>query len=155
MKETFFGGFPNLVLHNIDSYKIVGFIEKYIKEIKPRTIVTHHPGDLNSDHGTTYNASFTACRPNPGFMIKNFYTFEIPSSTDWASSHSEIFLPNMYIDISNLLEKIIEALKFYDKEIRSFPHSRSIESIKALSIIRGGAFGCMYAEAFSTIKSSI
>ena len=31
MKEIFFGNFPNLVLHNIDSDKIVGFIENYIK----------------------------------------------------------------------------------------------------------------------------
>tara|TARA_B100000242_G_C43042238_1_gene486270 strand:- start:78 stop:761 length:684 start_codon:yes stop_codon:yes gene_type:complete len=147
--------YENLRMQNIDMLSLVKKIMGYLKDFKPDIIFTHHPGDLNSDHGTTYNASFTACRPNPGFMIKNFYTFEIPSSTDWASSHSEIFLPNMYIDISNFLEKKIEALKFYDKEIRSFPHSRSIESIKALSIIRGGAFGCMYAEAFSTIKSSI
>ena len=96
--------YENLRMQNIDMLSLVKKIMGYLKDFKPDIIFTHHPGDLNSDHGTTYNASFTACRPNPDFMIKNFYTFEIPSSRLGVISFRNFF-PNMYIDISNFLEK--------------------------------------------------
>ena len=159
MKEIFFGSFPNLVLHNIDSYEIVGFIEKYIKEIKPRTIVTHHPEDLNIDHSVVSNACLTACRVcqrRPDLKlpsIKNIWFMEILSSTDWAySTGNNIFSPNCFLNVNekNLKSKV-EALNIYGNVSRPRPHPRNDETIKSLATIRGSQCGASFAESFQLI----
>ena len=159
IKEIFFGSFPNLVLHNIDSYEIVEFIEKHIKEIQPRTIVTHHPGDLNIDHSVVSNACLTACRlgqRRPDFKlpsINNIWFMEILSSTDWAYSNGKnIFSPNCFVGVSeqNLNSKV-NALNIYGNVSRPRPHPRNEETIKSLATIRGSQCSAKYAESFQLI----
>ena len=43
-------------------------------------------------------------------------------------------------------------LKAYASEIRSFPHSRSLEGIKSLANRRGNQVGLGMAEAFQVIR---
>ena len=39
-------------------------------------------------------------------------------------------------------------MKMYSEELRDYPHSRSIEAIKSLALIRGVSVGLKFAEAF-------
>ena len=64
----------------------------------------------------------------------------------------DIFKPNLYIDITDYLDKKLEALKIYDTELDALPFPRSLEAIKAQAIIRGTEAGVLYAEAFRVIK---
>ena len=83
---------------------IVQSLEQIIKEVGPDVIYTHHLGDLNIDHQLTHKAVMTACRPFPGSLIREIYSFEILSSTDWASSSSRnLFIPNALPLISPIL----------------------------------------------------
>ena len=75
-------------------------------------------------------------------------SFEIPSSTDWALFRGKNFQPNYYIDISKFLNEKLNLIKFYKDELRNYPHSRSIKSIKSLAILRGVSCGVKYAEGF-------
>lgn len=50
------------------------------------------------------------------------------------------------------MEKKEEALKAYQKEMRQYPHSRSIEGIKNLARYRGSQIGVDLAEAFEVIR---
>ena len=79
-----FLGLENLELNKYKNIFINDKIFKVLKQIKPDAIFTNHPGDNNIDHRITFESTFTACRPNNYFKIKEFYTYEIPSSTDWA-----------------------------------------------------------------------
>jgi len=54
---------------------------------------------------------------------------------------------NDFIDISKHLKKIHQ-IKFYEEELKSYPHSRSIMAIKALASVRGVSCGVKYAEGF-------
>ena len=92
----------------------------------------------------------TACRPLESSYVKEVYSFEILSSTNWSTSHSiNNFVPNYYIDISKTIDIKTEALKVYDSEMQEYPNARSYEAIKALSIYRGTTVGYKFAEAFS------
>ena len=75
-------------------------------------------------------------------------SFEIPSSTDWALFKNKQFHPNYYIDISDHLNEKINLMKYYKKELRTYPHSRSISSIKSLASVRGVSCGVKFAEGF-------
>ena len=47
------------------------------------------------------------------------------------------------------------ALKAYSRELRNYPHPRSIKGIKILAQYRGIQNGLEYAEAFKVIKKIV
>jgi|LWDU01.1.fsa_nt_gi N-acetylglucosamine malate deacetylase 1 len=141
-----FLGFPDNRMDTVALLDIVQTLEQVINEIEPEVVYTHHSGDLNIDHKITHQAVMTACRPQPGFCVKEIYSFEVLSSTEWSTNNP--FIPNYFVDISDILELKISAIKAYNSELRLFPHARSIESIEALVKYRGASVGVHAAEAF-------
>ena len=146
-----FFDFPDNMMDTVPLLEIVKELEAYIQEYQPNIIYTHYKGDLNIDHQITYQAVMTACRPTPLSSITQIYSFEILSSTEW--SIASTFSPTHFVDISDEFELKIKALKMYKEEIKDFPNSRSIESLTALSVFRGGSMGLNFAEAFSIERS--
>ena len=143
-----FYNFPDNQLDKIPLLKITKKIEKKIDLFKPDTIFTHYSDCLNIDHRKTFEAVNTACRPINNLSVNKILSFEIPSSTDWALFREKNFKPNYYINISNFLDEKIKLIKFYKDELRNYPHSRSIKSIKSLASYRGVSCGVEYAEGF-------
>lgn len=141
---------PDNKMDTVAFLDVVQKLEKIIDEIKPSIIYTHHPGDLNIDHKITFQAVMTVCRPQPDYYVREIYSFEILSSTEWAPpSVNTAFIPNYFVDISNTIGSKISALKMYEDELRKFPHSRSIEAVRALTRYRGVSVGMSDAEAFT------
>ena len=78
------------------------------------------------------------------------------SSTNWTAKFSKqknLFNPNYFIDISNVLSKKLKLLKYYKTEMKKWPHSRSIKAIKALANYRGSSVGVKAAEAFELVRN--
>ncbi len=95
----------------------------------------------------------TATRPSTKTFVRSIYCFETPSSTENNFSKIKVqFNPNLYIDVSKFIEKKIKYLKIYKNEIRKYPHSRSLKSIKILAKYRGTQIGAKYAEAFYILR---
>ena len=145
--------FPDNQMDRIPLLKIIKKIEQKIKVYKPDTVITHYSHCLNIDHKITFEAVITACRPVNNTSVKKILSFEIPSSTDWAFFKGKNFEPNYFIDISKHLKNKIQLIKFYEEELRSYPHSRSIKAIKALASVRGVSCGVKYAEGFYLNRS--
>ena len=140
---------PDNELDKISNLGLVKKIEAAIIKINPEIILTHSNKDLNIDHQKISNATITACRPLPKSKIKQLLFFEILSSTEWNFNSNRInFNPNRFYDITDFIEKKLEAIKIYKSEIRQYPHPRSLEGIKTLSKFRGQCIGVNYAEAF-------
>jgi LmbE family N-acetylglucosaminyl deacetylase len=119
-------------------------------------VFTHHWGDLNIDHRITCQSVLTACRPYPTQVVKEIYSFEIPSSTEWSSPSVENnFSPNNFVDISETIDLKIDALKAYNQEMHNFPHSRSLKAVNSLAQLRGATVGIDAAECFVVIRQSI
>ena len=144
----------NLRMHDRPLLDIVKTVMKYVKEIAPDIVYTHHPGDLNTDHGVTFEAVFSACRPRDDLSVKCIRTFEVPSSTNWASNLQQpIFRPDTFVDISAFLDQKAKALSAYQDEIRKYPHPRSETYLNALAITRGSQVGLRFAEGFVTVRN--
>jgi N-acetylglucosamine malate deacetylase 1 len=150
LEPPIFLNFPDNRMDSVDLLDIVQAIENIIISVDPVVIYTHHSGDLNIDHQLTHKALLTAARPLPDSNIKEIYTFEVQSSTEW--SPSAAFYPNYFVDISATLDKKLSAMKKYDSEIQDFPHPRSLESINALAKYRGSCVGLKAAEAFKVAR---
>jgi LmbE family N-acetylglucosaminyl deacetylase len=112
-------------------------------------VLTHHAGDVNIDHRVVHDAVIAACRPQPGYSVKELLFFEVPSSTEWRPPGSaEPFNPNWFFDITSTLATKMEALRAYEAELRAFPHPRSLKAVEALALWRGATAGVEAAEAF-------
>jgi len=146
-EDPTFIGFPDNMMDTVPLLKIVQAIESHISMIEPVVVYTHYSDDLNVDHQITHKAVMTACRPKPNFCVKKILSFEVLSSSEWSIGCNS-FKPNYFVDISDTIKEKISAFKEYKTEILSFPNSRSIESIKALGIMRGGSVGMSVAEGF-------
>lgn len=84
--------FPDNRMDSVPLLDIVKEIEIKVVELQPQVIYTHQIGDLNVDHRVTHQAVLTACRPMPGCSVREIYTFEVMSSTEWTTPISEPFL---------------------------------------------------------------
>ena len=135
----------------LDEYPLISLtqkLEKVLFKLKPTTIFTHFHNDLNADHQIVNKVVLTATRPNIHFCISKILFFEVLSSTEWNYNNSINFSPNYFVNISITLDDKIDAFKKYTKEIRKYPHPRSIEGIKNLAKYRGMQAGINYSEAF-------
>jgi LmbE family N-acetylglucosaminyl deacetylase len=151
-KEIYFADLPDNSFDTVSLLKVVKIIETYLAKVKPDIIYTHFDNDLNIDHRITSQAVITASRPcNPNHP-KEILAFETLSSTEWQAKKNKQFCPNVYVDIEKCIGKKIEAMKKYDSELRTYPHSRSIEGIKILAKCRGLEAGLKFAEAFYLIR---
>ena len=152
IKSSFMLTFPDQRMDTVPMLDIVQKLEHILNEIKPQVIYTHHDGDLNLDHRITHQATLTACRPQPGHFVKEIYSYEVRSATDWSVGHLNYFEPNYYVDISDFWDVKKSALNAYALEMRPKPHSRSVEAVDANSIVRGCEVGLHRAEAFKLLR---
>jgi len=150
VKEVFFRNFPDNRFDTVPFLDIVKVIEKIKNNIKPDIIFTHYEKDLNIDHQITYKAVITAARPIKGETVKEIYSFEIPSSTEWSFPLS--FSPNVFYDISETIETKLKALEEYKSELKEYPHPRSLEGIELIAKNWGMKVGLNYAEAYKTVR---
>jgi N-acetylglucosamine malate deacetylase 1 len=155
VNSTIFLDFPDNKMDSVPLLDIIQSIESVTKGIDPKIIYTHHYGDLNVDHQITHKAVMTAFRPTPLSSVKEIYTFEVMSSTDWNFSEKNTFNPNYFIEITNYIDVKISALDSYKMELRDIPHSRSISHIDALAKFRGNTVGVDMAEAFMVLRKLI
>ena len=147
--------FYNLKCGSLNIYpliKINQIIEEEISKFCPDTIITHNSDDCNNDHNIINKSVMIASRPTSSSSIKNVLTFEVQSSTEWNFENN--FKPNIFFDISDNIDKKINAFKMYYKtEGSSFPFPRSSKGLKILANYRGMQIGVKYAEAYKLIRS--
>ena len=153
-KELLTYDLPDNRFDTVPLLDVVKIIEKLVERFSPEVIYTHHGGDLNIDHQVTCRAVLTATRPIEGQPVREIYSFEAASSTEWAFQGLERpFHPTVFVDISDTLELKLQALSCYESEIRSFPHPRSLKALNAIAGRWGSTVGCKAAEAFELVRA--
>ena len=140
----------------VDEYsmsELIGKISKVINELKPNIIYLPFKADVHSDHRKIFEASYSCTKSFRYPFIKKIYMMETLSETEFApSSKEDSFVPNVFIDISELFEKKIEIMKTFKSEVAKHPFPRSERNLRALATLRGSTAGCEYAESFVLLK---
>ncbi|WP_167955986.1 PIG-L deacetylase family protein [Anaerosporobacter faecicola] len=150
-----FANLPDNRFDQVELIDVVKLVEAKINEFRPNIIYTHHFGDLNIDHQYTYHAVITATRPMKDCCVKEIYTFETLSSSEWNFGLKQSFEPNVFIDISKYIEHKKKAMQCYKTELCQYPHPRSEDGIELLAKYRGLIVGKSYVEAFQCIRKII
>lgn len=141
-----------LLDQRLDTYTLTDIItplEHISEEVKPNIIYCQYGGDINMDHQLLFQAANVAFRPLDPW-IEEFYAFYTVSSTEWAFPRT--FIPDTWIDITDTLEKKIEAFECYHSEVREYPHPRSSDSLRYAAHYFGNQCSMDAAEAFMTVR---
>lgn len=143
---------PELDLYSVS--ELAGSIASVIRELKPDCLYVPHRGDIHHDHRAVYNAALVAARPTDGCSVREIYSYETLSETEWAPPFGDdAFIPTCFVDISDHLEQKLNALRCFKSQLRAYPSSRSVEAVSALAQFRGVTVGCRYAEAFMHVRT--
>lgn len=148
IKETIFLEYPAPALNAYPEYKISLKIAKIFEKIKPSYLYLPHPGDIHQDHKAVYRSSLVAARPQGEHKISKILCYETLSETEWTPMHEKPFVPNYFVNVSDVFVNKIRAMKFFGSQLKKFPHSRSLEAFEALASYRGATIGVEKAEAF-------
>ena len=155
VKETFFLDLPVVHLKNLPVGELNKKFLDITKEVSPDVAFIPHKGDMHIDHNEVALAAMVALRPVELPNLKAIYAYETLSETEWnIPSVDNMFLPNVWVDISNYIEKKKAAMECYQSQLRDFPNPRSLKAIEALSEYRGSTVCKKNAEAFMLIRQN-
>lgn len=143
-------------LEEAKKFDVVQSIDKALKEFKPDTVFLPFPWDIHKEHQVTFEAALACTKVFRNSFVKRVILMETPSETDFAPAYVvNSFNPNLFIDISAHIDRKLEIMQIFKSEVQPHPFPRSLESLQALSIVRGGQAGCSAAESFMVIKEIV
>ena len=153
VKETTFLDFPAAMMEQVPRHKLNDALSSIIQRVKPDEVYIPHRGDMQLDHKMIVDAAMVALRPKYEHVIKRIYAYETLSETGWDIPNTvNEFVPTVYEDISETLEKKLQAMNLFQSQLAEFPAARSLGAIEALAKYRGATVNVMAAEAFSLIR---
>src|SRR5207244_3571452 len=136
------------------SLELIQALERQIRAFQPHVIYTHWWGDVNADHARIAEAVDVAARPYSAPGLQSIYAFETPSSTEWtASGRAGAFAPNVFVDISDELDRKLDAMRCYESELRPPPHPRSLRSLEQRAAYWGSVANMPAAEALALLRT--
>lgn len=153
ISHTYFLEFPAVMMESIPRHEFNSQVLQLICQCKPDIIYMPHFGDMQKDHTLTSEAIMVAVRPKYKHVVQYVYAYETLSETEWNIPHAgKCFIPNLFVDISDYLDRKLEAMRCYQSQLGCFPDPRSLEAVESLAKLRGSIMGAKAAEAFMLIR---
>ena len=153
--NTFRLNFPTIKLDKVPFEEIIVAIRDAITDAKPDCVYLNHSGDVHSDHRVLFEATMSVLKPfcSGKHGVKRVLSYEVFSSTDAAPVNpARVFMPNVFIDVTEFLETKLEIMGLYESELQASPLPRALDSLRALARVRGATIGVEYAEAFMLVR---
>lgn len=149
VNELLFLRLPDQRLDTLPLTDIITPLETVVRRVRPHVVYCQFGGDVNRDHELLFKSVLVATRPTEEF-IEAVCAFDTASSTEWAYPRS--FVPDTWIDISNVLDQKLRAMACYESELRDYPHPRSLEALRNKARAWGNQCCLEAAEVFMTVR---
>lgn len=144
--------FPDQKLDTLTLTDIITPLEQIVRDVQPQVVYCQYGGDVNRDHELLFKAILVATRPTET-CIEAIYAFDTASSTEWA--YPRTFVPDTWIDITEVLDVKLAAMNCYKSELREYPHPRSLQALANRAKAWGNRCCLDAAEVFMTIRRVI
>ncbi|ACD53029.1 PIG-L family deacetylase [Clostridium botulinum] len=132
---------------------LINKISEVMYKVKPEIVYMINRSDVHTDHQIGAKAILSCTKSFRYPFIKRVLMYECLSETEIAPQFQEnIFIPNVFSDITKYIEKKLDILKLYKTELQDIPQPRNEESVKALARYRGCTACTKYAEAFMLVR---
>ena len=144
---------PATMIGDQPLHEVNARISKIFKEFNPHMVFCPYP-DRHIDHRLVFDSVMVATRPvGVGKDIEIVAAFETLSETHWNAPHIEPnFTPNWVVDITDHIDKKLDAMKCYESQVVDFPGPRSIQAVEALAKFRGTQAGFGFGESMHIIR---
>ena len=153
VKETIALKLPAAGLDGLSHADLNRSIGQVVRDIRPETLLLPFVGDIHLDHQLVFLSSMVAARPHSASYPAQVLCYETLSETNWNAPHvAPSFTPNVFVDITETLERKLEAMTCFASQLYNFPHERSLEALRALAMLRGSTVHQRAAEAFVSIR---
>ncbi len=127
------------------SRNLIGIIDRYITEHKPKAVFTQWIGDSHQDHQILTKSVISASRDTFDLYM---YETTIPGGITEQSFRSQLF-----VDVSDFIEVKSSALKcFSSQQLRCGPIW--VDAILGRALFRGYQMKCKHAECFEVIRTT-
>lgn len=124
-----------------------------VRQLAPQTVFAPHPGDIHLDHQLSFLSTLVAIRPHQARYPRRMFAYETLSETNWNAPYlTPGFHPQMFVDISDMLDRKLAAFAMFASQQRADPHERSVTALRALATLRGACVHRAAAEAFVAIR---
>tara|TARA_B100000989_G_scaffold289505_1_gene261461 strand:+ start:515 stop:1186 length:672 start_codon:yes stop_codon:yes gene_type:complete len=156
IKNVIYKELPPVTLSDKPIWELNKTINQIITSLNPEIIYIPYKNDLHVDHKAISYATNVSCRPYLDNVsnLKRVLAYETLSETN-LEYVSKPFVPNVYEDISNTIDKKLKALACYKSQLQARYRPRTIETIKALGTLRGSHIGTSSAEGFLLLAEYI
>lgn len=149
---THFLDFPAAALDRVPHAELNSALAQIVDQHAPDTLLVPFVGDIHLDHQLVFQSVMIAVRPRAR-RVPAVYAYETLSETNWSAPYlTPSFLPNVYVDISDVLERKLQAMACFTSQLRAFPNERSLEALRALALHRGATVFRDAAEAFVLVR---
>lgn len=123
----------------------------------PDVIFTHFPGDPSTDHAVTSKLVSEMILSLPGKLVRADEPpiEKKPSVFFWDTAAGINFLPEVYVDISEVVDQKVEALAKHKSQyawMGVFEPDNLSDFCRTLAKFRGSQAGCQYAEGFRAYR---
>lgn len=149
----------DFITTKLDTYPksdLVSEVSSYVSEVEPDVLYLPFRNDVHSDHTAVFDAVVACTKSFRYPSVRKVRCYETLSETEFSVRPGEAgFYPNLWVDISEYIERKIEIMCIYEGEFGVHPFPRSELTMKALSNYRGVVAGVMAAEAFMSIKEIV
>lgn len=146
-------GLPAAELDTLPRADLNAAIAAIVREVQPDTIFLPFVGDLHIDHRLVFEAALVAARPRGASYPRRLLAYETVSETNWsAPTLAPAFTPNVFVDIADHIDAKLRAFECFASQCQSFPDERSLETLRALAIVRGSTVTRHAAEGFMLIR---
>lgn len=148
--------FPTAELDSIPMSTLVSRISDVFKQFEPEEVLLPYPGDIHSDHRFTFEAASACIKWFRYPSVRRVLVYETPSETDFGIDPRDSgFRPNVFVNISQYIDRKLGLMAIYESEMGDFPFPRSEQALRALAQVRGSQAGCEAAEAFMLIRERV
>lgn len=124
-----------------------------LQAVEPTVVLLPSPRSYNQDHRAVAEAAVTALRPvgatghPPVEMVAIF-----EEVADQWTPRADV-APNLFIELQQRhLDAKLGAMRAYASQVRPHPHTRSLEALQTMAVVRGAHSGLGYAEAYRCVR---
>ncbi len=158
VNRTVFGGLPSTLLTEMPVHEVNRAAQSIVAEVRPDLVLLPFEHDLHRDHGLLNYAFRVAMRSHLPANRKPHAVlcYETPTETHLQHPHAQGgFEPNLWLDVSDHIDRKLEALACYASQMAPLPSLRGPGASEALATWRGAQIGVRAAEAFSIVRQVV
>lgn len=156
VRETYWLDQPAAQLFETPHSTLNAAIGDVVRKVAPTTLLVPFIGDIHLDHQLVFQSSLVAARPHQPDYPRMVLAYETLSETNWNAPYlTPGFAPTLFVGIEDGIERKVEAMQMFESQMRTAPHERSVDAIRALATLRGATVHRPAAEAYVVVRNVV